>query len=68
MKSVVLVLVTSIAIAAACASTPAPAAATTVTTGDSDAGATYVCPMHPEVTSEAPGRCPKCGMKLVPKK
>ncbi len=29
--------------------------------------ATYVCPMHPEVTSDAPGTCPKCGMKLVPK-
>jgi hypothetical protein len=29
---------------------------------------TYVCPMHPEVTSPAAGRCPKCGMHLVPKK
>jgi FtsP/CotA-like multicopper oxidase with cupredoxin domain len=28
--------------------------------------ATYVCPMHPEVTSDTPDRCPKCGMKLVP--
>jgi FtsP/CotA-like multicopper oxidase with cupredoxin domain len=26
---------------------------------------TYVCPMHPEVTSDRPGRCPKCGMKLL---
>jgi FtsP/CotA-like multicopper oxidase with cupredoxin domain len=25
----------------------------------------YVCPMHPEVVSPEPGRCPKCGMKLV---
>jgi uncharacterized membrane protein YraQ (UPF0718 family) len=26
----------------------------------------YVCPMHPEVLSSAPGRCPKCGMDLEP--
>jgi FtsP/CotA-like multicopper oxidase with cupredoxin domain len=26
----------------------------------------YVCPMHPEVVSEAPGHCPECGMKLLP--
>lgn len=24
----------------------------------------YTCPMHPEVKSPKPGRCPKCGMKL----
>ena len=24
----------------------------------------YVCPMHPEVTADAPGRCPSCGMNL----
>ena len=24
----------------------------------------YVCPMHPEVTSDQPGLCPKCNMKL----
>ena len=27
----------------------------------------YTCPMHPEVTSDAPGTCPKCGMALVKK-
>ncbi|HJP66602.1 MAG TPA: permease [Actinomycetota bacterium] len=25
----------------------------------------YVCPMHPEVRSGGPGRCPTCGMELV---
>lgn len=25
----------------------------------------YTCPMHPEVLSEKPGKCPKCGMDLV---
>ena len=35
---------------------------------DAGVSAGYVCPMHPEVTSSAPGRCPKCGMNLVPKK
>lgn len=25
----------------------------------------YTCPMHPEVRSEKPGKCPKCGMTLV---
>ena len=28
----------------------------------------YTCPMHPEVISDHPGNCPKCGMKLVPLK
>jgi FtsP/CotA-like multicopper oxidase with cupredoxin domain len=26
----------------------------------------YACPMHPEVIKDQPGRCPKCGMKLLP--
>jgi transcription initiation factor IIE alpha subunit len=27
--------------------------------------AIYHCPMHPEVTSNKPGKCSKCGMELV---
>jgi Cu+-exporting ATPase len=26
----------------------------------------YTCPMHPEVVSDRPGACPKCGMALEP--
>lgn len=26
----------------------------------------FTCPMHPEVRQSKPGKCPKCGMNLVP--
>lgn len=45
------------------ASTPAAAPA-----DSGSAEAVYACPMHPAVTSGAPGRCPECGMNLVQKK
>ena len=28
----------------------------------------YTCTMHTEVKSDVPGKCPKCGMTLVPEK
>lgn len=31
------------------------------------AAVVYTCPMHPEVVSDKPGKCPKCGMDLVPR-
>ncbi|MEP6673738.1 MAG: DUF6799 domain-containing protein [Ferruginibacter sp.] len=34
---------------------------------DNTAAIVYTCPMHPEVTSDKPGKCPKCGMALVKK-
>ena len=33
---------------------------------DANTANSYVCPMHPEVVSNEPGKCPKCGMALVP--
>jgi Cu+-exporting ATPase len=29
-------------------------------------GNAYVCPMHRSVRVAGPGKCPKCGMALVP--
>jgi uncharacterized membrane protein YraQ (UPF0718 family) len=36
------------------------------TMGSIGNGPSYSCPMHPEVVSSEPGRCPKCGMNLEP--
>lgn len=30
------------------------------------AGQTYLCPMHRDVRQQGPGKCPKCGMALLP--
>jgi hypothetical protein len=27
----------------------------------------YTCPMHPEIVTDKPGKCPRCGMDLEPK-
>ena len=42
-----------------------PATSQTATT---QAVTLYTCTMHPEVISDKPGKCPKCGMKLVESK
>lgn len=34
--------------------------------GAAQAATTYTCSMHPEVKATAPGKCPQCGMDLVP--
>jgi Cu(I)/Ag(I) efflux system membrane fusion protein len=46
---------------------PAPARTPTARSSAATAPATvFTCPMHPEVRSPTPGKCPKCGMDLVP--
>ncbi|MCC7024185.1 MAG: hypothetical protein IT338_15275, partial [Thermomicrobiales bacterium] len=44
---------------------PADHAAPAPRVRDSDPTA-FTCPMHPEARAAAPGRCPICGMRLVP--
>ncbi len=47
------------------APTAAPASApSTATVRPAEAG--YTCPMHPSVRAAGPGKCPICGMDLVP--
>jgi len=41
---------------------PAPVAGS----GSATQAVTYTCPMHPQYTSDHPGDCPICGMRLVP--
>ena len=46
---------------------PGDSAGTVLHAGGADHGSTghiYSCPMHPEVRSDKPGTCPKCGMTL----
>jgi len=34
---------------------------------DSESGEVWTCPMHPHVAEHGPGKCPICGMQLVPR-
>ena len=47
------------------AGTNAPAATATAATNTAAKAPRYHCPMHPSYTSDRPGDCPICNMKLV---
>ncbi|MFC0514232.1 heavy metal-binding domain-containing protein [Mucilaginibacter angelicae] len=49
------------------AHTPNALSDTTKTKKVKPAKVQYTCPMHPDVLSDKPGKCPKCGMTLVKK-
>lgn len=79
LQTIVTVLAVGAALAACGRSEPpAPSgAAAPAASGTADRDATlkehalahaqgYVCPMHPDVTSDEPSKCPICGMDLVP--
>jgi hypothetical protein len=46
---------------------PAKPTSTSAPKPAAKAAVIWTCPMHPEVQSDKPGKCPKCGMPLVQK-
>jgi Cu(I)/Ag(I) efflux system membrane fusion protein len=58
-------LIVAMSALAACGKSPAPAE-TPLEHAAKHLDPGYVCPMHPDVTSDQPGTCPICGMALVP--
>ncbi len=70
MKTLLFMALTGLSVAA-CSNDKTTTETTTVTTTADSTGTggavatTYTCPMHPEVTSNQPGQCPKCHMDLV---
>jgi hypothetical protein len=52
------------AVAVRAAQSPASAAGTATPQAPAISG--YICPMHPDVILGEPGKCPRCGMELVP--
>jgi Cu(I)/Ag(I) efflux system membrane fusion protein len=60
-----LILVTGLAFMAACEPSGQPGPETPREHAEKHAQPGYVCPMHPQVTSDEAGSCPICGMDLV---
>lgn len=47
-------------------SAPATDGAQNTAPGETQQGQVYTCSMHPEIRQPNPGKCPICGMELIP--
>ena len=63
--SVILVFAVLASIAFSCKSSSNETSSKTTSTQQK---VTYTCSMHPDIISDKPGACPKCGMELIIKK
>jgi hypothetical protein len=61
------IVVVSVAVAALFMTSCGSEATTTEQTTPAGEKVEYTCPMHPEVITNEPGDCPKCGMRLEKK-
>jgi hypothetical protein len=65
-----MMLLALVLVASAAAQAPAPAGQQPPAVPQAGAAqetpAAFMCPMHPDVVTTAPGKCPRCNMDLVP--
>lgn len=65
MKNSILILLLAVSLVFSFSACNNPAPKNTAVESATAAKEVYTCTMHPEVRSDKPGDCPKCGMKLV---
>ena len=68
MKSLKLLMISALTVLSVSAMAQDSTHLKTHTTKHKSGKQKYSCPMHPEVTSGKPGKCPKCGMELTKSK